>query len=211
MLRKDRVFETLRSMCTQRPAQSGALRRFTGFSAEEVAELAKVDRTNASRDLNILAQEGLIERIPGRPVLFTIKASSTASFPPADSLIETPSKASTWRGEEISVPRATAPGRPPAIAASVHTGVVVTSFDTLVGSNEGLKVVVQQAKAAMLYPPRGLHTLLCGPSGVGKTTLARLMHTYALELNALPPDAPFVSFNCADYASNPQLRYSFSG
>src|SRR5947209_3530455 len=57
----------------------------------------------------------------------------------------------------------------------------------------------------MLYPPHGLHTLLCGPSGVGKTTLARLMHAYALELKALPPDAPFISFNCADYANNPQL------
>ncbi len=202
MLRKDRVFETLRSMCTQRPAQSGALRRFTGFSAEEVAEVAKVDRTNASRDLNILAQEGLIERIPGRPVLFTIKTPSNSSLAP-DSLIHTPSK--TNGGSGTVAPRLRETARPPAIAASVHSGAIVTSFDTLVGSNEGLKVAVQQAKAAMLYPPRGLHTLLCGPSGVGKTTLARLMHTYALELNALPPDAPFVSFNCADYASNPQL------
>ncbi len=204
MLRKDRVFETLRSMCTQRPAQSGALRRFTGFSAEEVAELAQVDRTNASRDLNFLAQEGLIERIPGRPVLFTIRASSTSSFAP-DRLIEKPTKSNPWRGENIVAPRARESGKPPAIAASMQTGAIVNSFDTLVGSNEGLKVAVQQAKAAMLYPPRGLHTLLCGPSGVGKTTFARLMHTYALELNALPPDAPFVSFNCADYASNPQL------
>ena len=72
-------------------------------------------------------------------------------------------------------------------------------------TNEGLKVAIQQAKAAILYPPRGLHTLLQGPSGVGKTTLARLMHTFALEQQALAPDAPFISFNCADYAGNPQL------
>ena len=211
MLRKDRVFETLRSMCTQRPAQSGALRRFTGFSAEEVAELAQVDRTNASRDLNILAQEGLIERIPGRPVLFTIRASSTSSLSTGDHT-EKSSKAYAWHREEVpqTLRRDVAtgvkePGNPPAIVASVHSGAIVTSFNTLVGSDEGLKVAVQQAKAAMLYPPRGLHTLLCGSSGVGKTTLARLMHTYALELNALPPGAPFVSFNCADYANNPQL------
>jgi transcriptional regulator with AAA-type ATPase domain/transcriptional regulatory protein LevR len=204
VLRKDRVFETLRSMCTQRPAQSGALRRFTGFSAEEVAELARVDRTNASRDLNILVQEGLIERIPGRPVLFTIRASSSSSLS-TESPVEKSSQAHIWRAEESVPLRMKESDKPPAIAASVHSGAIVTSFDTLVGNNEGLKVAVQQAKAAMLYPPRGLHTLLCGPSGVGKTTLARLMHTYALELNALPPNAPFVSFNCADYASNPQL------
>ncbi len=211
MLRKDRVFDTLRSMCLQRPAQSGALRRFTGFSAEEVAELAQVDRTNASRDLNILVQEGLIERIPGRPVLFTIKASSTSTLSESDERGKE-SELHTWRAEELlHKHQRNAPtgimevGEVPAIAASVQVGATVTSFDTLIGSHEGLKVAVQQAKAAMLYPPRGLHTLLFGPSGVGKTTLARLMYAYALELKALPPDAPFVCFNCADYASNPQL------
>src|SRR5713226_4000928 len=198
-------------MCTQRPAQSGALRRYTGFSAEEVAVLAQVDRTNASRDLNILVQEGLIERIPGRPVLFSIRASSTSALS-AGSHPEKSPEAHSWPGEEGPLMRRQdfATGikeaeKPPAIAASVHTGTIVTSFNKLIGGDEGLKVAVQQAKAAMLYPPRGLHTLLCGASGVGKTTLARLMHAYALELNALPPDAPFVSFNCADYANNPQL------
>ncbi len=97
------------------------------------------------------------------------------------------------------------PGKPPAVAATVHVGAVVTSFETLIGSSDGLKVAIQQAKAAMLYPPHGLHTLLSGPSGVGKTTFARLMHGFALELHALSPDAPFISFNCADYAGNPQL------
>ncbi len=53
MLRKDRILEALRSLCTQRPAQRSALRRYAGFSAEEVADVAGVDRTNASRDLNI--------------------------------------------------------------------------------------------------------------------------------------------------------------
>ncbi len=64
---------------------------------------------------------------------------------------------------------------------------------------------MQQAKAAILYPPRGLHTLLSGPSGVSKTTIARLMHAFAIEQKALAADAPFISFNCADYAGNTQL------
>ena len=208
MLRKDRVLETLRSLCSQRPVQNGVLRRYSGYSAEEVARQAQVDRTNASRDLNLLVQEGLVERIPGRPVLFTLKTPSIS-----------PLQEETWRvtrpgqtnepAQEHPYPFTPAvlkePGKPPMISASVRVGAIVTSFDTLIGSDEGLKVAVQQAKAAMLYPPRGLHTLLCGPSGVGKTTLARLMHAYALELQALPPDAPFISFNCADYANNPQL------
>ena len=76
MLRKDRILEALRSLCAQRPAQSGAMRRHSGFSAEDVADVAGVDRTNASRDLNLLAQEGKIERIAGRPVLFVVKTPS---------------------------------------------------------------------------------------------------------------------------------------
>lgn len=214
MLRKDRVLESLRSLCAQRPAQRGVLRRHAGFSAEEVAEHAHVDRTNASRDLNLLAQEGIVERIPGRPVLFVMKAPSSA----AERLNENGGNGK-WHDVGAEVPgdyqhavrtlmplRVThEPGKPPAVDASVEVGAVVTSFDTLIGSNDGLKVAIQQAKAAILYPPRGLHTLLCGPSGVGKTTFARLMHAFALELKALPPDAPFISFNCADYANNPQL------
>ncbi len=180
MHRKDRVFEALRSLCTQRPAQSSALRRHTGFSAEEVAELAEVDRTNASRDLNLLAQQGSIERIPGRPVLFRISAPELQAAPVNEQ--------QSNRAVQYKAPLPTEvqeSDKRSAISATVHVGAVVTSFETLIGCHDGLKVAIQQAKAAILYPPRGLHTLLCGPSGVGKTTLARLMHTFALEQKAI--------------------------
>src|SRR5712691_12431251 len=222
VLRKDRILEALRSLCAQRPAQSGAMRRHSGFSAEDVADVAGVDRTNASRDLNLLAQEGKIERIAGRPVLFVVKTPSTEplgvsggngkwhpSRPASPQATVSPADGLRYRENRphASLPLQVTqePGKPPAVVASVHGRAIVTSFETLIGSGEGLKVAVQQAKAAMLYPPRGLHTLLCGPSGVGKTTFARLMHAFALELHALPVDAPFISFNCADYAGNPQL------
>ncbi|GAC1394615.1 MAG: sigma-54-dependent transcriptional regulator [Ktedonobacteraceae bacterium] len=209
--RKDRVLEALRFLCVQQSEQRGIasiVRRHTGFSAEEVAEQAEVDRTNASRDLNLLAQAGAIDRFPGRPVLFAIKTSTentTMTSPLGNSTqhqiqsrIAPPSTASL-------APHMQTTHKSAMIAASVSIGAVVTSFDTLIGHNGGLKVAIQQAKAAILYPPRGLHTLLQGPSGVGKTTLARLMHAFALEQQALLPDAPFISFNCADYAGNPQL------
>jgi hypothetical protein len=66
VLRKERVLETLQLLCARQPEQRGMSRRYVGFSAEEVAVWAEVDRTNASRDLNLLAQEGKIERFPGR-------------------------------------------------------------------------------------------------------------------------------------------------
>ena len=209
MQRKDRVLEALRFLCVQQPANRDTaflLRRHAGFSAEEVAEQAEIDRTNASRDLNLLAQAGIIDRFPGRPVLFAVKISEehvTAPSPSATTLSR--SRYTDLTDKTSSPPSIQAIHKPATIAASVSVGAVVTSFDTLIGNNEGLKVAIQQAKAAILYPPRGLHALLHGPSGVGKTTLARLMHAFALEQQTLAVDAPFISFNCADYAGNPQL------
>ncbi|WP_160676046.1 sigma-54-dependent transcriptional regulator [Clostridium sp. C8-1-8] len=82
------------------------------------------------------------------------------------------------------------------------------SFDTLIGKQGSLKKCIQQAKAAMLYPPNGLHTLLLGPTGVGKTMFAELMYKFTIEQSIMPHNAPFVAFNCADYANNPQLLLS---
>jgi transcriptional regulatory protein LevR/transcriptional regulator with AAA-type ATPase domain len=82
---------------------------------------------------------------------------------------------------------------------------ITGSFDTLIGSDKSLKKCIQQAKAAILYPPHGLHTLLIGPTGVGKGMFAELMYIFAVEKGVFSAQAPFVSFNCADYANNPQL------
>jgi len=138
VLRKDRVLETLRSLYAQRPAQSSVLRRYTGFSAEEIAEHARIDRTNASRDLNILVQEGIVERIPGRPVLFVIKASPTGTIQKNQN-----GGNGRWHNglsglpvERQEVPLQVKNGKPAAIAASVQVGAVVTGFDTLIGSSK---------------------------------------------------------------------------
>ncbi len=79
------------------------------------------------------------------------------------------------------------------------------SFENLVGTKGSLDTQIQQAKATMLYPPHGLHCLIVGETGVGKSELAEAMYRFALEAECLPKDAPFNVFNCADYAENSQL------
>lgn len=92
--------------------------------------------------------------------------------------------------------------------ASQHAGNIQESaFGRLIGSEDSLKVSIQQAKAAILYPPNGLHSLILGRTGTGKSLFAECMYQFAKESETIPADAPFVSFNCADYAQNPQLLF----
>lgn len=83
-----------------------------------------------------------------------------------------------------------------------------TDFREMIGYDGGLRAQIRQAKAAVAYPSNGLNTLIIGPSGTGKTMLAENMYRFALHHGILPKDAPFVAFNCADYADNPQLLNS---
>lgn len=85
---------------------------------------------------------------------------------------------------------------------------VYSSFNNIIGSDGSLKPYIKQAKAAMLYPPHGLHTLILGPTGVGKSELAESMFNFAKEVNMLSNKSSLVTFNCADYADNPQLLMS---
>jgi transcriptional regulatory protein LevR/transcriptional regulator with AAA-type ATPase domain len=83
-----------------------------------------------------------------------------------------------------------------------------SQLDLLAEHNASLKDCIEQAKAAILYPPKGMNCLILGSTGVGKSMFASLMHNYAVEMNVKSAEAPFIVFNCADYSNNPQLLTS---
>ncbi|MBV4438539.1 sigma 54-interacting transcriptional regulator [Clostridium tyrobutyricum] len=78
-------------------------------------------------------------------------------------------------------------------------------FSNLIGAYGSQKKVIEQCKAAVNYPPKGLSILITGESGVGKSFLAGLIYEYALDQKIISDKAPFVVLNCADYANNPEL------
>ena len=78
----------------------------------------------------------------------------------------------------------------------------------IIGYHGSLRNQIRQAEAAILYPPHGLHTLILGPSGVGKSFFAEAMYNFAINSSNFNNNAPFIVFNCADYAENPQLLLS---
>lgn len=71
-----------------------------------------------------------------------------------------------------------------------------------------MEQVLNKCKLSAAYPGRGLPIMLLGPSGVGKSMLAEKIYLYARQQKIISEDAPFVVFNCADYANNKELLSS---
>ncbi|EJO5346920.1 sigma 54-interacting transcriptional regulator [Clostridium botulinum] len=134
-------------------------------SAVCLSEHLNLNRANVSRYLNQLVKDEKIEKIQGRPVLYSSLRN---------------------KNSENKVNKK-------------------NSLDRMIGAELSLNVPIQQAKAAILYPPNGLHTLILGETGVGKSMFAELMYNFAKESGVIKENAPFIRFNCADYADNPQL------
>ena len=80
-------------------------------------------------------------------------------------------------------------------------------FDSIIGSKGSIQSQIKKAEAAVLYPPNGLHTLIIGETGTGKTLLAEAMYQLAVS-KGIVKEGKFVRFNCADYFNNPQLLVS---
>lgn len=89
-----------------------------------------------------------------------------------------------------------------------HLATTSRAFENVVGAHGSLKKQIKQAKAAILYPPYGLHILISGATGVGKSSLVEAIHRFGIESGKLEKGAPLVVFNCADYVDNPQLLLS---
>lgn len=176
--------------------------RIEGFTASDIAKDLGILRNNVSAELNKLLRQKRIIKIKGRPVHYLVKQIM-------EDLLGTKLPEDQYEYENILevTSRCPDPGNGP--SANHDTAWETNPFDDLIGSKTSLKVQVEQAKAAVLYPPHGLHTLIVGQTGVGKTLFANLMFNYAkLAAPFMDEDAQFIVFNCADYANNPQLLIS---
>ena len=161
-----------------------------GITAIEVQSEYGILRNNASSILNSLCKDGKLVKINSRPVTFLDK------------------KIINELNEKYNVPIKTIYNFNE-LRDYLSNTTIRDPFEKLLGYNSSLLSQVRQAKAAIVYPPKGLHTLLLGESGVGKTTFAYAMHEYGLLINNKDKkEYPFVTFNCADYFNNPQLLLS---
>lgn len=161
-----------------------------GVSSSIVAEDLRIQRSDACAVLNKLFKLGHVKKRGTKPVLYFS--------------VEKPKR-------QIGNSHQQQPYSSKNLETKPNSGWH-TPFSELIGSEGSLKAQVELAKAAIVYPPNGLHTLLCGETGVGKSLMAEAMWRYAVEIKAFQSQAnsqiPFITFCCADYADNSQLLLS---
>lgn len=165
-----------------------------GVTAYDIEIEIGIKRNNASTLLNALHAGRQLTKIKGKPVEFL-----------PTKLVSTIATSATYSGDITDFTRESFSR----LLMGEKAKATDDTFQMLIGYENSLLEPINRAKAAMIYPPNGLHTLLLGSSGVGKTTFAKCMHLFALNAKDCSEiDLPFVHFNCSDYYTNPQLLLS---
>lgn len=158
------------------------------FTAKKLAEIFKVKRNTVSHYLNQLTNEGKLVKINSRPVYYFHKGAFERHYYLLSSTI--------YRSAED------------VLKEQPLFGKETDFFSLLIGHDKSLNRVIEQMKMALNYPDNGLPVLITGESGTGKSYLVQLVYQYCLENELIAEEAPMVTFNCAQYANNPELLTS---
>ncbi|WP_242948669.1 sigma 54-interacting transcriptional regulator [Caloramator quimbayensis] len=150
-----------------------------GLTAEEIGEKLNIKRNAVSHLLNELYKEGKIIKINTRPVYFIDKEFYEKQIIESEEIRNNKESSIRYSNED--------------------------TFAKLIGYSGSLKTQVKLCKSAASYPPNGLPALLIGNTGVGKSFMAQLIYEYAKSINAIDNNAPYVIFNCSEYANNAEL------
>lgn len=194
MKRKDRIYREIKNLSRSIDKQSLYDDEEIGYSAETISANLTIARNTVSQELNLLHKEGKLLKIKSRPVLFFDKAYLEILL--HSSIDERNCEYKTF--EELKRIYLKGPSQ-------VKVPQFQDPFKKLIGYNKSLKDAINKAKSAVLYPPHGLHVLLSGESGVGKTFFAELMYKFFELHQQQDIDIPFIYFNCSEYYNNVEL------
>ncbi|MBL4952335.1 sigma 54-interacting transcriptional regulator [Neobacillus sp. YIM B02564] len=191
MKRIERIYQYLQDKSNELTKEQ--ILEIEGFTASDMAKELEMLRNNVSLELNNLVRDGRVVKIKKRPVRYIPRDVIQKFFGNIvdRTVLEIPSLTALYQEKEK-----------PAIHKNEDP------FNLMIGAEGSLTKLIDQAKAAVVYPPNGLHTLILGPTGSGKTLFAHMMHEYAKYVGRMNEHSPFIVFNCADYYNNPQLLLS---
>lgn len=153
-------------------------------SAVLISEAVHLSRNEVASILKDLWQKDILIKIESKPILYVDRELLSTQLTNTNMKKRYPSL------EEMLV---------------CEEEVILKDFEKLVGYDESLSDLVKQCKATISYPPKGLPMMLYGPTGTGKSFIAKLTYEYARNEGLLKPDGKFISVNCSEYANNPEL------
>ena len=150
------------------------------LSTTDLAEKLSLKRNTVSHYLNQLVKENELIKINTRPAVFILKKiaekkSGCVLDNEYSSIKELQKK---YRDEDV--------------------------FNNVIGHDKSLYSQIKKLKAAASYPG-SLPILINGQTGTGKSYIARKYFEYCVAEDYISKDGKFVSFNCAEYADNPEL------
>ena len=148
------------------------------FTAQYLANELEISRNTVSQYLNEFIKDDKVIKIMSRPVYFYSKSE----------LIK--------KGYDIQVN---------IFNEFKSFNTKNKDFEKLIGANGSLKHVIEQCKAAVSYPDNGLPILINGPTGTGKSMLAKLMYEYAINNSIIDKTKKIIMVNCSEYSNNPEL------
>lgn len=188
-MRKDAVLDFVKEK-TRKLISSGEYKE--GADALEIALALKLDRANVSKELNRLWKDGKLVKINERPVLFLDINLLQAAFPYSyiPSIINKGDKLTDYLANKTSK------------TSSTTKLASKDNLDKMIGSDGSLKLQIEHAKAAISYPPHGLHTLIVGNPGSGKLMFSYYMMDYAIAHNQKDKTSKFLRINCQQYRDN---------
>ena len=157
----------------------------SGMDALYAAQIAKIDRSNASRELNQLWREGALLKLQGHPVQYLSRKVLLENYN-CDSLPDT-----LLKGEKLS-----------SLLSGTTKKTQNIQLDRMIGADGSLHDALRDAKAAVTYPPYGLSMLLEGNPGVDKLRIAMGLQEYAIISGAKPASSRFIRVECSGYAAD---------
>jgi sigma-54 dependent transcriptional regulator of gfr operon len=156
-----------------------------GFSASVIASMMDMNRSSASEYLNELVDTGKVIKINSRPVLFFAREALLSDY---SERLKTQYNSNAELRKDLQ-----------------ELSKKSKAFLNFIGYRGSLRNIIDQIKSAVTYPDGGLPVLLLGPTGVGKSLIAKMMFEYAKEKGVFGQDAEFLVVNCSEYADNPEL------
>lgn len=159
-----------------------------GIDALYISQLANIDRSNASKDLNRLWREGRATKIQGYPIRYI----SRDVFENFYNLKDFPSL--ILKDENI---RQFLTG-----GLKFKEKNATLSLDSIIGATSSINSQINDAKAAISYPPNGINLLIIGNRGLDKNTIVSSLHQYAKTTHKKSTSSKLVTVDCTNYASS---------